>query len=74
MNTYTTPLIKEAAKSAFSSAELSEVNFVVVVDMGMNDFTVIDYDNNFDALIPTVADIYDPVYIVDRNLIVSEFS
>ena len=74
MNAYTTHLIKEAAVKAFTSDEARYKNYVVVVDMGMNDFSVIDYDNNFDALIPTVAEIDDAAYIVDRKLIVTEFS
>lgn len=74
MNTYTTNLIKEAAKNAFTCPEVGDNLYMLVVDMGMNDFMVIDYNNNLDALISTVAEIYDPAYIVDRRLNVTEFS
>jgi len=75
MNVYTAHLIKEAAKNAFTSDEARYENFVLVVDMGMNDFSVIDYDNSFNALIPTCADIVEgALYIVDRKLNVTEFS
>jgi len=46
-----------------------------VVDMGMNEFSVIDYDNSFNALIPTPADIAEgALYIVDRKRNITEFS
>jgi hypothetical protein len=75
MNEYTTPLIKQAAKYAFTSDEARNSNFVLVVDMGMNEFSVIDYDETYNALIPTVVDITEgSVYIVDRKLKITEFS
>ena len=75
MNAYTTPLIKQAAMNAFTSDEARYENFVLVVDMGMNEFSVIDYDNSFNALIPTPADIAEgALYIVDRKRKITEFS
>jgi len=75
MELFITHRITQAAMNAFTSDEARYENFVLVVDMGMNDFSVIDYDNSFNALIPTVVDITEgSVYIIDRKLKITEFA
>ena len=65
--------IKAAAKFAFNSSEGKGAKFVLVVDMG-DDFSVVDYDTEFDNLIPTVADITEgPVWIVDKKMKITKF-
>ena len=75
MELFITHRITQAAMNAFTSDEARYENFVLVVDMGMNEFSVIDYDNSFNELIPTPADIAEgALYIVDRKRNITEFS
>ena len=73
MEKYIKSLIDNVAKNAFESCEYSESNFVVIVDLGMNDFSVVDYDTHFTSLIEVVSGIEGSSYIVDRDMGIEEF-
>jgi len=62
MELFITHRITQAAMNAFTLDEARYENFVLVVDMGMNDFSVIDYDNSFNALIPTVVELLKALF------------